>query len=178
MKAVLNQIKVKYCSICHVGTPSKLVGYKSSGTCLDYVYDKLKIPYSLAWEIYSGEEYWPELDTFLKVKTNSSGVKNLRNENDINLNSISNLNLSPYLKSSFLKIQDADKLVDRSLNEWTNSNLNINILNKLLSTRSYSGEENETCAVVFNPISKIKYDYVIRNWINAFVHLTNYIKNN
>ena len=39
-----------------MGYPQQILGYKASGTCLDYIYEKYKIPYSFAWEIYGGEK--------------------------------------------------------------------------------------------------------------------------
>jgi len=66
MKEILGIIKQKYCSNCDLGARSKLIGYKSSGTCLDYIYDKLKVPYSLAWEIYTNEREFGELKDYLR----------------------------------------------------------------------------------------------------------------
>jgi hypothetical protein len=62
MKNISNIIKNKFCSACKVGPPSKEIGYKSSGTCLDYIYTNYTVPYSLAWEIYSNETDFPELN--------------------------------------------------------------------------------------------------------------------
>lgn len=70
MKEILGIIKKKYCSTCDLGAPSKLIGYKSSGTCLDYIYDKLKVPYSLAWEIFTNEREFVELKDYLRKKEN------------------------------------------------------------------------------------------------------------
>ena len=44
----------KYCN-CPAGAAGKEVGYLCPGTCLDYAYDTLKVPYSFAWEIYKKE---------------------------------------------------------------------------------------------------------------------------
>jgi hypothetical protein len=50
-------IQRKYCKMCKVGPASILLKYQSSGTSLDYAYEKLKIPYSYTWEIFDeGEE--------------------------------------------------------------------------------------------------------------------------
>lgn len=61
MKEILNKLQQKYCKNCDMGSPSALIGYQSSGTCLDYIYDNFKVPYSLAWEIYSNERVFVEL---------------------------------------------------------------------------------------------------------------------
>ena len=66
IKEILGTIKNKYCKTCDLGSPAKLLGYKSSGTCLDYIYDKFKVPYTLAWEIYTNEREFTELKEYLK----------------------------------------------------------------------------------------------------------------
>ena len=40
------------------------IGYKSSGTGMDYAYEKLKIPYSFVWEVNTDEQNNPELEEF------------------------------------------------------------------------------------------------------------------
>jgi hypothetical protein len=65
MKSALNEIKNKFCSFCKLGSPSLLIGYKSSGTCLDYAFKKLNVPYAFAWEIFSNEEPFPEMQKAL-----------------------------------------------------------------------------------------------------------------
>jgi hypothetical protein len=82
MKSILNEMQERYCSVCKVGSPALLIGYKSSGTCLDYAYKRLKVPYTFAFEIYSDEMPFPEIDSkinrvesFLEKKLKT--VKNL-----------------------------------------------------------------------------------------------------
>jgi len=43
-----------------VGAAGKEVGYLCPGTCLDYAYDKVNVPYSFAWEIYGKDMYEKE----------------------------------------------------------------------------------------------------------------------
>eukprot|EP01017_Pseudomicrothorax_dubius_P041428 TRINITY_DN6627_c0_g2_i1.p1 TRINITY_DN6627_c0_g2~~TRINITY_DN6627_c0_g2_i1.p1 ORF type:complete len:366 (+),score=74.52 TRINITY_DN6627_c0_g2_i1:118-1215(+) len=52
---VTENLNQKYCN-CPAGAAGKEVGYLSPGTCLDYAYDKLKVDYAFAWEIYSGRK--------------------------------------------------------------------------------------------------------------------------
>ena len=61
MIEILNVLKKKYCRNYYMGAPSVLIGYQSSGICLDYIYDNYKVPYSLAWEIYTNEIDFVEL---------------------------------------------------------------------------------------------------------------------
>ena len=62
MVTILKSIQANYCKQCVVGSPSETLNYFSYGNCLDYAYDVLKIPYSIAWEIYSGETVNEELN--------------------------------------------------------------------------------------------------------------------
>jgi hypothetical protein len=68
MKEILGLLKSKYCKNCDMGAPSVLIGYQSSGTCLDYIYDNYKVPYSLAWEIYTNERDFIELKEHIDNK--------------------------------------------------------------------------------------------------------------
>lgn len=51
MLEILNKMNPKYCN-CDVGAAGKDVGYLCPGTCLDYAYENLAVPYSFAFEIY------------------------------------------------------------------------------------------------------------------------------
>ncbi|KYF44218.1 zinc carboxypeptidase superfamily protein [Toxoplasma gondii TgCatPRC2] len=50
MESVLKEVDEKFCR-CPYGAAGKEVGYQSSGTCLDFVYDKLQTPLSFAVEV-------------------------------------------------------------------------------------------------------------------------------
>lgn len=54
MLDTLTVVNEKYCN-CEQGAAGAEVGYLSPGTCLDYAYDKLKVPYTFAVEMYSAE---------------------------------------------------------------------------------------------------------------------------
>ena len=55
----LKLIKDKYCTNCLLGSAAKLIGYQSSGTCIDYLYYILKVPKTFVWEIYTNESIIP-----------------------------------------------------------------------------------------------------------------------
>lgn len=69
LKSVVKNIQNKFCSSCLAGSASKLIRYKSSGTSLDYAYSVLKIPYSFAWEIFTDETSFPEMQRALGEQT-------------------------------------------------------------------------------------------------------------
>lgn len=158
MLTVLNEIKNKYCSVCDVGSPAKLIGYKSSGTCLDYIYDNYKVPYSFAWEIYTNEKVLPELE------------KEIYGEREvIPVNGPINFQDAIIEPSSFLKTEEKELFVAKS--SWMNSFYTSN-------TRVYTDSEKDLCVKLFNPLSKPAYKFIINNWKNAIIHLLKFIKRN
>ena len=51
----MDEINIQYCNEkCSTGAAGESIGYFSSGTCLDYVYDELNADLAFAWEIYMG----------------------------------------------------------------------------------------------------------------------------
>lgn len=56
MMSILKSLDTRYCE-CPFGAAGREVGYACPGTCLDWIYDELKTPYSFAFEIYIGPEY-------------------------------------------------------------------------------------------------------------------------
>eukprot|EP00916_Digyalum_oweni_P022909 GHVL01037981.1.p1 GENE.GHVL01037981.1~~GHVL01037981.1.p1 ORF type:complete len:350 (+),score=50.58 GHVL01037981.1:126-1175(+) len=51
MLQILSTLNDSYCK-CSFGAAGEKVGYNSYGTCIDYVYEKLEVPYAFAFEIY------------------------------------------------------------------------------------------------------------------------------
>ncbi len=149
LTTVLSEIQKNYCSACHYGGLTKLIGYKSNGTCLDYVYDIYKVPYSIAWEIYTNETVFPEMmqavrnnnlenthnnanedNNLENTKETFTGFMNKAQQNaniDMDMGALKtkqSLIKNPYKfkqSSSFLTVLEADKFVDMS---YTYTNLN------------------------------------------------------
>merc|ERR1719326_2152201 len=70
MMKILQDLDKDHCE-CPFGAAGKEVGYPCPGTCLDWVYEKLKTPYVFAFEIYAnhGEDMslklrWKQLNDF------------------------------------------------------------------------------------------------------------------
>jgi len=159
MKRVLNQIKNKFCPVCDVGAPSQLIGYESRGTCLDYVYDNYKIPYSLAWEIYTNEKSFKNLDDY--VKENSIKKENVMKGVNV-------------LKESFLTMEEEEKY--ELVSTFTVNDLSFKTTKAM--ERTYTEDEKEYCIKLFNPISKEAYEFTIINWTKSLIHLLKYVKEN
>jgi hypothetical protein len=79
MLDILSAIDKKYCD-CDYGAAGAGVGYLSPGTCLDYAFDVLKVPYSFAFEIYSEMSDIPAArkgSAFLQVNKKSKDTKKI-----------------------------------------------------------------------------------------------------
>ena len=70
MMEISKEINRDHCN-CEMGAAGKQVGYVCPGTCLDYAYEKIKAPISLAWEIYGGDDDY----SFVELNENSSDSK-------------------------------------------------------------------------------------------------------
>ena len=100
---MLNEIKDKFCQSCEVGSASLKIGYQSSGTCLDYIYDKLNVPFSFAWEIYTDEKSFPEIDKLKKRGSNLMKNERLSPQELEVINKIK--------PSNFLQVEDQESMV-------------------------------------------------------------------
>lgn len=154
MTEVLNFVMDSYCNnTCHSGPPSKLIGYKSSGTCLDYIYKNLSVPYSFAWEIYSDEKAFPALDEY-KVNSMQSYTTIVKSEV-----SVENLQI----RNSFFSLED--KVVLTGANDSSNINMRSFL-------KKYSDQEKDICLSLFNPIDKLSYEFIIDNWTKVkFIYI-------
>lgn len=85
-KKHLNTLKSNFCKNCDVGLPSQYLGYVSTGSSIDYVYEVLKVPIAMTWEIYDIEKF-PELKDFMK-RSKSSFIqrREIKKKKDINYN--------------------------------------------------------------------------------------------
>ena len=85
-KKHLNTLKSNLCKNCDVGLPSQYLGYVSTGSSIDYVYEVLKVPIAMTWEIYDIEKF-PELKDFMK-RSKSSFIqrREIKKKKDINYN--------------------------------------------------------------------------------------------
>ena len=52
IKAFYKEVQKKYCKECQIGLPVEVLGYKASGSLMDYSQKKLGVKYALSWEIF------------------------------------------------------------------------------------------------------------------------------
>jgi hypothetical protein len=134
MKEVLEELKKKFCPICQVGAPSVNIGYQSSGTCLDYAYEKLNVPYAFVWEIFTNEKKLPELEEYRKTHSKTNKTKPLSKK-----------------KSSFLETSYTDQM-------------NMEEKMKFLNKRTFTRKENDYCLHLFNPLDELGVKFIKNQW--------------
>lgn len=78
MMSILKKLDADHCE-CPFGAAGKEVGYSCPGTCLDYVYDKLDVQYSFAFEIYTSPERDADLKARWQEKMGAEGAALLQN---------------------------------------------------------------------------------------------------
>jgi hypothetical protein len=67
MRSMIENLDDRYCH-CPSGSAGHEVGYDCPGTCLDYVYDRMNVNYSFAFEIYTGSGKRLLSDRYNKAK--------------------------------------------------------------------------------------------------------------
>jgi len=116
MKKILKQIKNQFCKVCQVGAPSLNIGYISSGTGLDYVYTKLKVPYTYVFEVYTNEIKNPDLIEYKRKmeKKNLKRINFKEKEDDINfIQTTTKVHLDrKFLKKKVLSKDDNNECIE------------------------------------------------------------------
>ncbi len=137
---VLKELNPKHCR-CSAGSAGKEVGYLCPGTCLDYAYDKLKVPYVFAWEIYDRIFDFRELEveqmSFLQV--NHKGK------------------VFDAIKKSYFSCFMQTSTSTMYLKHF------CSLFDKIFRTSMSSDE----CFDYFNPTNENKYNMVVKNWVNV-----------
>jgi hypothetical protein len=169
MKKVLTELQGKYCSVCGVGSPSKLLKYQSSGTCLDYIYSKLNVPYSLAWEIYTDEIELPSLKK--KQQENQSLKYSFKDKPKNYINKQDIINSSDHFSNDNSILKERTRIVSNFLAIEEKEQVNNNVEMDMKRGKRYSSSENDLCAHLFNPLDKLSYDFILDNWHKVYIFL-------
>jgi len=141
MLNILKALDKDHCE-CPFGAAGKEVGYSCPGTCLDWVYDKLKTPYAFAFEIYTG----PEMDGILKERYEEK----LQN----GMGAFYQLNATlahPHFRDIFT--QNPSDFV------------------QLSSEHKTSLMSQFECFSNFNPDTKERFDATLDNWSTAYLDM-------
>lgn len=72
MMQILKKLDAAHCQ-CPYGAAGREVGYACPGTCVDWAYGKLKVPYSFAFEIFTSPDMGADLKSRWEEKLKSGG---------------------------------------------------------------------------------------------------------
>jgi hypothetical protein len=142
MLDVLMTLDKQHCQ-CPFGAAGKEVGYSCPGTCLDWVYAKLKTPYVFAFEIYVS----PAMDEFLRQrwdeKMESGGLALLQNGNHLGHEHFSDIFSNK--TSDFVQMR---------------------------ATEDSSMVNGDDCFGTFNPGTEDSYNATVHNWAVAYLEMS------
>jgi len=150
MMKALYELDKDYCQ-CPFGGAGKEVGYQCPGTCLDWAYDVLKVPYTFAFEIYGDPAY----SAFLKQAFDQHAQQ-------------FNATAKDFKKDfSFAR----KKHPSDSIQLTSQKGMNMDHLN-------LQGKSNEECFAIFNPGSASDYKDTVENWSRVYLDLTAKVADN
>eukprot|EP00386_Alphamonas_edax_P006649 GDKI01021468.1.p1 GENE.GDKI01021468.1~~GDKI01021468.1.p1 ORF type:complete len:484 (+),score=143.58 GDKI01021468.1:126-1454(+) len=156
MHAILSEVDKSYCN-CPFGAAGKEVGYECPGTCVDWVYDKLGVPFSFAWEIYTDNSRKEEL--YQEWKELSQANSFLAVKSEAHLASSKYHKLFSQFPSSFVQLSAATQQKHDS---------------------SDSDMSSQECMFQFNPTTQQAFDDTLFNWSQAYLKtadlVTEYLK--
>jgi len=142
MLGLLKELDKTHCQ-CPFGAAGKQVGYPCPGTCLDWVYEKLRTPYVFAFEIYTSplddaalKQRWEEL-------SKDGGTMLLQNGNHLGHEHFAEL----FDKHGSDFVQRRDKR-DAS-----------------------QAAHNLACFAMFNPGTEAVYNDTVHNWAVTYLEM-------
>ena len=143
MMEILKKVDEAHCE-CPYGAAGKEVGYSAPGTCLDWVFDKLKTPYASAYEIYIGG--------------GREGFK-ARWLDKINSETGSYLQAHSHLANDHFK-----DLFD----DFPSGFIQLNTTNSKEEMKT-----DKACFGLFNPSTKDEFEKTLENWAMAYLDTGN-----
>lgn len=144
MMQILRAIDTDFCQ-CPFGAAGREVGYSCPGTCLDYVYEKLKADYAFAFEIYTDPDVWGDLKQRFEAK----------------------------LKHSFLqhKIHNLAHESTKSIFADHPSDFVLLSTNSTIRRHYIDFDPTGHCFAQFNPTTKAEYDSTMTTWTKAYLEV-------
>jgi len=152
MMNILRKLDTDHCE-CPFGAAGKEVGYPCPGTCLDWVYDQLKTPYSFAFEIFIGDQYDEGLAERFHEK--------MQEENNTAL-----------LQTSHLAHRKFHSIFQKNPSDFVQLRSNAHHEHNIM------GMDAEDCFNRFNPDNEDQFHQVVRNWVDAYLDLANMVATN
>lgn len=166
---ILNILNDKYCN-CKAGPAANELWYVCPGNCLDYAYEKVTIPYSFAFEIFTNQEK----NKYFNDIINSENPTIFNYEKfikDFESNQIASLFIqksSSKLRSNFLQI---DSLAEEKIKNHSHSHENSEFSCFAQTSTKYP-RTKEFCMNQFNPLTQRHKDNTVINWTNVIFELT------
>jgi len=145
MLQVLQDLDKTHCQ-CPFGAAGKEVGYPCPGTCLDWVYSKLKTPYVFAFEIYTSPDQDEELKRRWDDKLKNGGTKLLQT-------------------GSHLGNQHFTALFDEFKSDFVHTS----------GSEAARVTESDACFAMFNPDTEERYNTTVQNWAAAYLEMAVHI---
>lgn len=142
MLSVLQDLDKTHCQ-CPFGAAGKEVGYPCPGTCLDWVYSKLRTPYVFAFEIYTSADRDAELKSRWNTKLQQGGQALLQSGS--HLGHAHFANIFSEFRSDFVHARAA--------------------------TNAEMIAENDACFSMFNPETEARYNETVQNWAVAYLDM-------
>jgi len=151
MMKILFEVDKDYCE-CPFGGAGKEVGYQCPGTCLDWAYDVLKVPYTFAFEIYGDPAY----DSFLKQTFTEHAAK---------MQLQANATTQAHKDFNFARKKHPSDSI-QLMSQAGMHHLNL------------QGKSNEECFAIFNPGSPATYKSTVENWSKVYIDLVEKVAEN
>ena len=138
-----------YCR-CPFGAAGEEVGYSSSGTSLDWVYDKLQSPYAFAVEIYASPASARSLSDRWNAKVASGGEELLAKGQHLGHPHF--VDLFQAHASDFIRAKSRPEAPQR--------------------------EQADSCFKMFNPDTRELYERTVANWAAAYMKMSQRVAGN
>jgi len=152
MMNILRKLDTDHCE-CPFGAAGKEVGYPCPGTCLDWVYDQLKTPYSFAFEIFIGDQYDEGLAERFHEKMQEQ-------------------NNTAMLLQTHLAHNRFHSIFEKNPSDFVQLRSNVHHEHNIM------GMDAEDCFNRFNPDNEDQFHEVVHNWVDAYLDLSNMVATN
>lgn len=148
MLEVLRKLDKTHCQ-CPFGAAGKEVGYSCPGTSLDWIYDKLKVPFAFAFEIFVDPVENDRLKARWEAATRSPGLATLHEE--------------------------GVRLNDTALQDFFKDHMSDFVGHKLHASSQAVHSEDTTsswnCFAQYNPTTEETFKSVVSNWAEAYLNM-------
>jgi len=162
MQEVLKPISEKYCNgECPYGDLAQLIGYKSVGCDIDYVSEKLGVPFVYTWEIYVGSEIRTRYIEEAKERRSGGGMS----AETMELFQASAQNFVD--RKQLTLMEEGSNL--RRVSAGSRSKSHIRSQSKMKTPEA--DEDPDNCMDQFNPQTQEETQAVAENWSGAYLLL-------